>query len=100
MPVNGVRSGSLQKYDDAGGASSAHTHNFGSAYASGKTLLQLCNENEDKSVVNTYVSAYVQAGTPSNGAWPVVSGPSFTSITYRLDVYHCEARALWETFFY
>ena len=90
----------MSAYADNSGRSLSYTHNFSASYVWAQPYLQTFFELEDGAGADTYVAQYVQAGTPHTGNWPLVSGPNFTSITYKLEGQNCIMRAVWVTEFF
>jgi hypothetical protein len=97
--------------DFEGDASAAFTHNYAPAFVIAQSLLQNLNASfyliepgeppTPRHAADTFISQYVQNGTPNDSYTTFVRGAGITSITFQLNVAKCEARAMFlEHFWY
>ena len=59
-------------------------------------ILQSYQENSGTASTRTYVSAYIQNGTPKTGDWPSITGQNITSVTFSIYTNNTATGALFE----
>lgn len=81
-------------------ASTSFTLNFASSSVWSQTMLQGSGQGDTPGGADSYISKFVEKGTPKTGKFPIVFADNCTSVTYKLDVNECNARAVCVTQFF
>jgi hypothetical protein len=76
------------------------THNFGASSIWGQPVLQFHGETDDETEVDTWVAEFVEGGQKKTGYFGGIFSNNCTSITYKLYVRDCFARAKCVTMFF
>jgi len=76
------------------------THNFAASSIWGQSVLQSHAETDDESSVETWVAEFVEDGQKKTGHFGGVFSANCTSVTYKLYVENCGARAKCVTMFF
>ena len=81
-------------------ASTSFTLNFGSSNVWSQTMLQGSGQGDTPGGADSFISSFVDNGVTKTGKFPIVFASKCTSVTYRLDVNECNARAVCVTQFF